>query len=62
MDCIEVDLLIVGGGMATASLLRSLEERDYEGTVGIACAEVEVGYNRILLPTLLAGDFVRRSR
>ena len=49
------DLVIVGGGMVAERLLCRLEALNYAGTVELISEESEAGYNRVLLPDLLAG-------
>ena len=52
---IDTDLLIVGGGMAADRLLGNLLDLGYDGNIALASAETDVGYNRVLLPSFLAG-------
>jgi nitrite reductase (NADH) large subunit len=52
----ESDLLIVGGGMATARLLEGLARHGYSGSVTVISAEQTFGYNRVLLPDFLSGQ------
>ena len=52
----ETDVLILGGGMACGRLLSALRKNAFQGRVAVVSAEAEVGYNRVLLPGLLAGD------
>lgn len=49
------DLLVVGGGMAAARLLKQLEKSGYQGEVALASRESAAGYNRVLLPGYLGG-------
>lgn len=48
-------LVIVGGGMAAGRLLERLIEHRYRGAVTVVSEEPCIGYNRVLLPALLAG-------
>ena len=50
------DVLMVGGGMASARLLEQLRAASFAGTIGVVGNEPRMGYNRILLPSFLAGD------
>lgn len=48
-------LVVVGGGMAAGRLMQQLHARNYDKTVLVVSAERCTGYNRVLLPGLLAG-------
>ena len=50
------DLVIAGGGMAGGRLLRELAQRNWPGRIAWISAESTPGYNRVLLPELLAGS------
>lgn len=58
---IEVDVLIVGGGMAADRLLRRLIDQQFPGKIAVVGREVELGYNRVLLPAFLAGEIKREA-
>ena len=51
----STDLVIVGGGMAAERLICRLDALGYAGTVKLIGEESQAGYNRVLLPDLLAG-------
>ena len=51
---VTTDLLIVGGGMAAAQLVRRLAHHGFEGAVLLVGEESVAGYNRVLLPHYLA--------
>jgi len=55
----KFDLLIAGGGMAGQRLLQDLAERRFAGRIAWISAESVAGYNRVLLPELLAGHCPR---
>ena len=52
----KYDLVIAGGGMAGGRLLRELAQRNWPGRIAWISAESIPGYNRVLLPELLAGS------
>jgi len=53
---IATDLLIVGGGMAAAQLIRRLAHYGFQGSVLLTGEEPVAGYNRVLLPHYLANQ------
>ena len=53
---LTTDLLIVGGGMAAAELIRRLAHYGFQGSVLLAGEEPVAGYNRVLLPHYLANQ------
>lgn len=55
-------LLVIGNGMASVRLLEALTRADAGGfAVTVIGAEPDVGYNRVLLSALLAGDVTRED-
>lgn len=56
-------LVIAGGGMAAARLVACLEEHDFARRSGmpivVISAETDMGYNRVMLSPLLAGEIER---
>lgn len=54
-------VVVVGGGMAAARLLQQLAAIGYPGAITLISEEVVAGYNRVLLPGLLAGRCRRDS-
>ncbi len=50
------DLVIAGGGMAGGRLLQELAQQNWPGRIAWISAESTPGYNRVLLPELLAGS------
>ncbi|MEM7363550.1 MAG: FAD-dependent oxidoreductase [Pseudomonadota bacterium] len=48
-------LVIVGGGMAAVRLVQQLAVHKYSQSVTVISAEPHFGYNRVLLPSLVAG-------
>lgn len=50
------DLLILGGGMAAAQLVKRLDQYGYEGSIVLVSEERVVGYNRVLLPHYLGQE------
>lgn len=50
------DLLIIGGGMAAAQLIRRLAHYGFQGSILLAGEESVAGYNRVLLPHYLASQ------
>ena len=49
-------LLIVGGGMATAYLLQALSRHDHNLDITVIGEEAACCYNRVMLSGLLAGE------
>ncbi|MFT7220489.1 MAG: nitrite reductase (NADH) large subunit [Candidatus Azotimanducaceae bacterium] len=50
------DVLIIGGGMAAASLVLALAKLANPPATCVISREADFGYNRVLLPELLSGD------
>ncbi len=48
-------LVVIGGGMAANRLMHQLQQLGFPGSTLVVSNEKSVGYNRILLPGLLAG-------
>lgn len=55
-EILHAPLLVVGGGMASARLLLQLHERGFCAPTTLVSQESHIGYNRVLLPQLLAGS------
>lgn len=55
----HASIVIIGGGMAAARLVRKLAELGYPDSIAVVCDEPCFGYNRVLLPAYLCGNNVR---
>ncbi|MEM9620604.1 MAG: FAD-dependent oxidoreductase, partial [Pseudomonadota bacterium] len=53
-DC---ELLVIGGGMAAGRLMQQLHEHAYSKKTIVISGEKHAGYNRVMLPGFLAGQY-----
>lgn len=58
-SALRFNLVVVGGGMAAERLLKNLTANKYSESILLISEEPCAGYNRVLLPDLLAGRCVQ---